>query len=239
MKTGTLGRYSRHSNKRERLVLAGLLLLCVVPVAGGLVRLGQLAGGVEVTPANARFFASPLPVVLHILAIVPYSILGALQLIPGFRRWWPRWHRMVGRILIPCGLTVALSGLWMTHFYPWPAGDGELLYWMRLVLGSAMTLSILLGIAAIRRRDFSQHGAWMLRGYAIAMGAGTQVFTHLPWMLLVGTNVAPDELYRAIMMGAGWVINILIAEWLIRRRSTRPIHTTPFKASQESLSTFA
>ncbi|MCB0092429.1 MAG: hypothetical protein KDE54_31290, partial [Caldilineaceae bacterium] len=65
-----------HKNKRERWILAGLLLLCVVPVAAGLARVGQLAGGANVTAENARFFASPLPVVLHILALIPYSILG-------------------------------------------------------------------------------------------------------------------------------------------------------------------
>ena len=216
-----------HKNKRERWILAGLLLLCVVPVAAGLARMGQLASGANVTAENARFFASPLPVVLHILALIPYSILGAFQFIPGLRRRRPRWHRAIGRILIPCGLIVALSGLWMTLFYPWPAGDGELLYLMRLMVAPAMAFSILWGAAAIRRRDFTQHGAWMLRAYAIGMGAGTQVFTHLPWLLFMGADVAPDELSRALMMGAGWLINILVAEWIIRRRLARHFPPQP------------
>jgi hypothetical protein len=65
----------------------------------------------------------------------------------------------------------------------------------------------------------------MMRGYAIGLGAGTQVFTHVPWFLLFGT---PDELTRAILMGAGWVINLVVAEWVIRRRplrTTRPFPT--------------
>jgi hypothetical protein len=45
------------------------------------------------------------------------------------------------------------------------------------------------------------------------MGAGTQVLTHLPWFLLVGQ---PKELPRALLMGAGWVINVVMAEWVIR-----------------------
>jgi hypothetical protein len=110
----------------------------------------------------------------------------------------------------------ALTGLWMAHFYPWPAGDGELVYILRLVFGSAMTVSIVLALGAIRRRDFVSHGAWMTRGYAIGMGAGTQVLTHLPWFILVGK---PGELSRAMLMGAGWVINLGVAEWVIRRRA--------------------
>jgi hypothetical protein len=106
----------------------------------------------------------------------------------------------------------------MAHFYPWPEGDGEILYLLRLVFGSAMALSIVLAVLAIRRRDFATHGAWMTRAYAIGMGAGTQVFTHLPWFILVGE---PDEFTRTILMGAGWVVNVAVAEAIIRRRSTR------------------
>jgi len=222
-------------NRNQWIILALLLVLCVVPVAGGIVRMTQLLGGGEVTPANARFFAAPIPVLLHILAIIPYSILGAFQFIPRFRRRNPKWHRVVGRILIPSGLVVALTGLWMSFFYPWPAGDGEVLFVMRLVVGALMIYSILRGVAAIQQRNFAQHGAWMLRGYALAMGAGTQVFTHLPWFLLVGGIVFPDELSRAVMMGAGWVINLLIAEWIIRRRSLRPARTKSAMRSQVEL----
>jgi uncharacterized membrane protein len=209
------------------LVSAGLIVLSVVPVAAGAVRIAGLAGGAEITLDNARFFASPLPVVLHIFSASLYAILGAFQFVPAFRRRRPGWHRTAGRILVPAGLVVALSGLWMTHFYPWPDGDGELLYGLRLVFGSAMALSIVLGVAAIRRGDIVQHGAWMLRGYAIGMGVGTQLLTHLPWLLILGP---PDELARALLMGAGWVINLAIAEWIIHKRLAYPTRTAAVAA---------
>jgi hypothetical protein len=152
---------------------------------------------------------------MHILSVSVYALLGAFQFVPSLRRRRHSWHRMAGRLLIPCGLTAALSGLWMTLFYPWPADDGVILYGLRLLFGSAMLLSILLGVAAIRRRDFLQHGDWMLRGYAIGMGAGTQVLTGLLGALLFGI---PGEFPRAMLMGATWVINLAVAEWIIRRR---------------------
>lgn len=194
-------------------VPALLVLLSLVPAAAGTARLAELAAGAEITAANARFFATPLPVTLHILAVVPYCIIGAFQFAPAFRRHNRRWHRAAGSALVVLGLVAALTGLWMTHFYPWPEGDGEILYVLRLVFGSAMAISIILGVDAIRRRDFAGHGAWMIRGYAIGMGAGTQVLTHLPYFALVGT---PDELTRAVLMAAGWVINVVIAESIIR-----------------------
>ncbi|MGE0158646.1 MAG: DUF2306 domain-containing protein [Gemmatimonadales bacterium] len=205
------------SRRSEWLVPSLLVLLSAVPAVAGTARLVELASGAEVTAANARFFAQPLPAVLHILSVLPYSMLGALQFAPAFRRGRRR-HRVVGGVLAICGLVAALSGLWMAHFYPWPAADGEALYVMRLVFGSAMAASIVLAVDAVRRRDFAAHGAWMTRAYAIGLGAGTQVFTHLPWLLLVG---APTELPRAVMMGAGWVINVLVAEWVIRGRHGR------------------
>jgi uncharacterized membrane protein len=198
------------------LVPAGLILLSFIPIAGGAFRLTQLAGG-QMTPANTRFFASPLPVVLHVFSVTIFSLLGAFQFAPGFRRRHPAWHRAAGRILIPSGLVAGLSGLWMTLFYPWPAGDGLILYGLRLLFGTLMLLSILLGVTAIQRRDFVQHGHWIMRGYAIGLGAGTQALTQMAWVLLVGKT---DELSKAMLMGAGWVINVSVAEWIIRRRST-------------------
>jgi uncharacterized membrane protein len=195
-------------------VPVGLITLSVVPALAGTARLVELARGAEITVANARFFAMPMPVVLHILAVIPFSMLGALQFAPAFRRRHPGWHRASGRVLVICGLTVALTGLWMTQFYPWPVGDGEALYLLRLLFGSAMLVSMLIAIDAVRRRRFAVHGQWMIRAYAIAMGAGTQVLTSLPWFVLVGT---PDESTRAVLMGAGWVINVIVAEWIIRR----------------------
>ncbi|MEN3362252.1 MAG: hypothetical protein V7637_6234 [Mycobacteriales bacterium] len=199
-------------------VPAALLALAFIPVVAGAARLTQLAGGAEITPDNARFFASPVPVVLHIVGISIYSILGPFQFAGAFRRRRPGWHRAAGRLLVPSGLAVALSGLWMTFAYDMPSNSG-LLTAFRLVFGSAMAASIVLGFVAIRRRDFARHRAWMIRGYAIAMGAGTQVFTHLPWLLIVGTPVGDT---KAVLMLAGWLINVAVAEWVIRTRLPAP-----------------
>ncbi len=162
------------SSRADWLVPAALIALTIVPAIGGVIRLAGLAGG-KITPENARFFAVPLPVVLHIPGALLFCILGAFQFTPGFRRRRPDWHRVAGWILVPCGLVAGLSGLWMTLFYPRVAFDSDLLDGFRLLFGSAMVLSLALGMAAILRRDIAGHRAWMIRGYAIGQGAGTQV----------------------------------------------------------------
>ncbi|MEV0378428.1 DUF2306 domain-containing protein [Nonomuraea sp. NPDC050643] len=199
------------------LVPAGLIALSAVPLLAGGLRLGELAGGADVTPANARFFAAPLPVVAHIVAVSLYTVLGAFQFAPRFRRRRPGWHRGAGRLLVVCGLATALSGIWMTLFYALPAGDEGLLSVFRLGFGSAMAVCVGLGVAAIRRQDVRRHRAWMTRAYAIGLGAGSQFVVLLGWSLFAGT---PGEQTRALLLGAAWAVNVVVAEWIIRRRGS-------------------
>jgi hypothetical protein len=62
----------------------------------------------------------------------------------------------------------------------------------------------------------------MMRAYALGLGAGTQMFTGLVMSLLV---TPPTELSRALQDGAGWAINLAVAEWLIRRTPAPPART--------------
>ena len=208
------------SGKGEWRVPAAFIVLCAIPFAAGAYRLVTLATGAEITPENTRFFGAPLPVVLHIICAVLFIVLGALQFVASFRRRNPAWHRRAGRVALVSGLVVASSALWMTQFYALPAQDGLLLYGFRLLFGSLMAVSLVLAFAAIRRRQIPRHRAWMMRAYAIGLGAGTQAVT-----LLLGEIVSgkPTVLARALLMAAAWVINLAVAEWIIRRQpSLRP-----------------
>ena len=94
----------------------------------------------------------------------------------------------------------------LKHFRSNGAGDGELLSALRLLFGSAMIVAIVLGFAAIRQRQVIPHSAWMMRGYAIGLGVGTQTLTLAVGALLLGP---PNEISRAFLMGAAWVINLI------------------------------
>ena len=156
-----------------------------------------------------------MPVVVHIVSAVGYAVLGAFQFSAGLRRRRPGWHRAAGRVLVVLGLAVALSALWLTLFYPRQPGTGVLAYLFRLAFGSGMAASIILGFTAIRRRDIARHRAWMTRAYALALGAATQVFTQGIGPAVFGTG----ELTHDLSLGAAWIINLAVAEYLIRRPS--------------------
>ena len=174
------------TKKSNWLVPFALILLSIVPMLAGAVRLFQIGNAAPVTSENLRFMSAPLPVVMHIISSVIYSMM-----------------LFYVRPQIDGALIVA-------NF------DDQNLFVIRLVVGVAMCCFIFLGLAAIQKRNIPQHRAWMIRGYALALGAGTQVFTHIPWFVF---PYLQSELTRTICMGAGWVINALIAEWVIFRKN--------------------
>ncbi len=199
--------------RREWWIPASLLALTFVPVAAGVFRVAELAAG-EANETNQRFFDLPVPVLVHVFGAVIYCVLGAFQFMPSFRRRRPRWHRWSGRVLVPAGLAAALSGLWMSVFYDLPAHDNTALMWIRLLFGSVMTAGLVLGVLAILRRDVRTHQRWMARAYAVAQGAGTQALILGPMVLFVDQ---PGGTLKATGMAAAWVINLAVAEWLVRR----------------------
>jgi len=197
-------------------VATALVALVVIPLVAGSLRLVEVAGGPQLLPTNPRIDASPAPVVVHVVAAAAFAVVGAFQFSARFRRGHRAWHRRAGRVLVVAGLLVAGSGLWMTLFYPGAPG-GDLLWTVRLVAGSAVAVSIVLGFIAIRRRDIAAHRAWMIRAYGLSVAAGTQVFTQGIGEGLFGTTQASTGL----SVSAGWVMNAVVAEWVIRRPRTR------------------
>jgi uncharacterized membrane protein len=199
-------------------VQIALVALVLIPLLAGSFRLVELWGGPAVLPPNPRVNASPVPVVVHIISALLYAVLGAFQFSSALRRRRPGWHRVVGRILVVLGLLVAFSALWMTQFYARPEYTGDLLYLFRLAFGSSMAAFIILGFTAIRRRDIARHRAWMARAYALAVAAGTQVFTQGFGEAILGTR----EVTRDLLLGSAWVVNLVVAEYIIRRQPRRP-----------------
>jgi uncharacterized membrane protein len=195
-----------------------LIALVLLPAIFGSWRLIELAGGPQLMPPDPRFTSSPLPLVVHIASALSYAVLGAFQFSASLRRRRPGWHRAAGRVLMELGMAVALSALWMTLFYPRQPGTGVLAYLFRLAFASGLAASIILGYTAIRRRDIARHRAWMTRAYALALGAGTQVFTKGIGPALFGTS----ELTLDLSLGTAWVINLAVAEYVIRRPTRRP-----------------
>lgn len=60
----------------------------------------------------------------------------------------------------------------------------------------------------------------MTRAYAVGVSAGTQFFVALPYAVLVDERSPSISAPLIGLLCAGWAINLAVAEWSLRRRST-------------------
>ncbi len=193
-------------------LVAGLVFFSALPLTFGVLRLLQLAGLSNVMPPAS---ASAIPLVSHIVGALAYMLLGATQFSPAIRRRWPAYHRLAGRLALVGAALVVVSALWLTVAYATPSFGGLVLACFRVAVASAMTLSIGLGLAAALKREIARHREWMIRAYALGIGAATQMLVLMVAEMISGG--APTELNRALLMGLAWGINLMVAEWNIRR----------------------
>jgi uncharacterized membrane protein len=189
----------------------GLALFGILP---GLARLLiALAGGDPEAAQGSDTGASRLLPIVHGASGTLFAVLGAFQFPTALRRGHRTWHRRTGRLLVPLGLMAAVSAIWLTLFYPHLHDSGALLSVFRVIFASALAASIVVAFTAIRRREIARHREWMMRAYALSLGAATQIFTLGFGQAIFGDNVTST----ALLTGAAWVINLAIAEWVIRR----------------------
>lgn len=207
--------------KSEWVILVAIFFYSFIPVVGGLIRVLELAGGPQIAPENPRASFTPTPIILHILSSSLFCVLGAFQFLPSLRRQRPAAHRAIGRMIAMAGCVSALTGLWMTHFYAFPETlQGPPLYWVRMVLGTAMVALIIWAVIAIKSRNVFQHSASMVRAYAIGQGASTQTVLGIVWIIAVGSE-AMGPLRDGLMIFA-WVVNLVGAEIFVRAKLRPP-----------------
>ena len=214
-------------SKRSWPVPAALIALVVIPVIAGALRLVQLSGGAAAMPSNPQYDASPVPVVVHIVSAIVFALVGAFQFVPRLRRRRP-WHRRAGRVVVVAGLGVALSAVWLNQFFPRAHATRDIVYPLRVAFGVALVVTLVLGFRAARRRNFPRHRAWMIRSFAIALVAGTQVLT----LGFGGVIFGQGDLAQALMIIGAWAINLAVAEWAIRHAARRRARLRPAVAGR-------
>ena len=200
------------ANRSSAWLVAGLVFFSALPLSFGVLRLMQLAGLSDVMPPAS---ASAIPLVSHIVGALAYMLLGATQFSPAIRRRWPAWHRLAGRLALVGAALVVVSALCLTFAYATPSFGGLVLAGLRVAVASAIALSIGLGLAAVRKGQIARHREWMIRAYALGIGAATQMLVLMVAEMISGG--VPTELNRALLMGLAWGINLMVAEWSIRR----------------------
>lgn len=173
--------------------------------------------------------------VAHVFTATVALVLGPLQFVPAIRARRP-WHRRIGRTYLLVGvLPAAVTAV------PVALLSGRVVTQVGLVIPAlGWLVTAALAVRAIRRGDVAAHRAWMTRNYALTFLAVTARIL-VPLVLLTGLATgmiapadAPGAAASLIPVGQvlGWVINLVVAEVLIRRArrlrtASRPARAVP------------
>jgi uncharacterized membrane protein len=157
---------------------------------------------------------------VHIAGGAIALVLGALQFWRGLRERTPRVHRWIGRVYLAGVAVGGVGGLLIAPSSP--AG-----YVGLFGFGTLAVLWLVTGwraYRAIRRRDVPSHQAWMIRNYALTY-AGVTLRVWLPLLLLAPLALGQPWEFDAAFANAYaavpflcWLPNVVVAEWLVRRR---------------------
>ncbi|GAA2090323.1 DUF2306 domain-containing protein [Kitasatospora saccharophila] len=197
-KSGTLRRAGRIS-------VATLALL----VAAVSARYFTLDPDTFLADQRAVYLAHLAPLLLHIGGGVTAISLGLLQFLPGLRARRPALHRWTGRGYVLAAAATGLGGLLIAPhgLYPPVAPLG---FTALAVLTLATTA---LGLHHARHGRIPAHRRWMLRSYALMFTA----VTFRLWLLALGPTGLPTAAVYASGAWAAWIVNLAVAERLLRR----------------------
>jgi len=191
-----------------------LITISLVPLAATTNRLLWLSdASAAPDPAMARFEGSYSILVFHIVIGCMFLILAAPQFSPELRTRYPFRHRFMGRIVMIAGIMAGLSGVWLVLAYPPGELTTPIMDIVRAVFGSILAGTIVLAFAAIRRRDFARHRAWMIRAFAVGIAGSTQALIIGLWLVFYGT-LTPES--ATVLISLGFAANVAFAEWRIR-----------------------
>ena len=197
--------------QKSRLLLGGLLVLSAIPILVTLVRVVQIPLG-DLPSESQRFAVVPVAHFAHALAGALFGLIGPVQFSNALRRRFGGVHRLLGRVFVAAGGLLVVSALRLLWAFPtvviWP------LTLTRLIVALGMGFALIWGVRAAQRGDRAQHRAWMIRAYALGMGAATQAVVMLPIAATGGALHGPMADW--IFIGT-WVFNLCLAEWIIRR----------------------
>jgi uncharacterized membrane protein len=165
-------------------------------------------------PADSqRLGAAPVWHFMHVLGGAAFGILGPIQF---GRALMPRYgllHRMVGRVFVAAGAMISLSSLGL--LWRFPDTYSVAINTGRLLFGIGLGVALAIAMQAIYKRDFTRHRNWMIRAYAIGIGATAVTMVFFPIYLITGEP--PKGLAADIAFLGAWTACVVFAEGLVRR----------------------
>lgn len=152
---------------------------------------------------------------------------GVLQLWPWLRANHPKVHRWTGRTYVVTAIPTGVAAL-VTSQFP-AAGPSQQVG--NTFLAVLFLLFTVQGFRAARQRRFKDHREWMYRSYAMAFSIVANRFWGMVMIIafvpevMTGADIGTEDPTLASAAAASawvsWVVNLLIAEWIIHRKPRR------------------
>jgi uncharacterized membrane protein len=162
---------------------------------------------------SQRLNTTPVWHFLHVLGGATFGILGPIQF---GRALMPRYgllHRIAGRVFVAAGAAISLSSLGL--LWRFPDAYSVAISSGRLLFGIGLGVALTLAMQAIHARDFTRHRNWMIRAYAIGIGATAVSMVFFPIYLITGEP--PKGLVADAAFLGAWMGCVVLAEVLVRR----------------------
>ncbi len=169
-----------------------------------------LTPGQTVHPTmQAAYAEHPWRILVHVSASLVALAVGPWQFIPALRRR-KALHRGLGFIYFLAVFVGGISGM----FTAFIAQGGMISQIGFVTLAQLWIVTAILALMAIKRGDYRSHEAWAIRSFALTFAAVTI-------RLQLGTGFAAGQRFEDfywMLSWTCWVPNLIVAEWLIRRR---------------------
>jgi uncharacterized membrane protein len=184
------------------------------------IRLSDMSRNPPGTDAfGIRYVQHPRVALVHIIPGLLFLTFGSLQFVTRLRQRHIRVHRRLGWAL---AASAAVSGVFaLAAGFTLPAFGGITTQAATVVFGGIFLFSVAKAIRHIRRKEIARHREWMIRAYALAMGAATiRIFVGL----LVAAGGVRFENAFGPSFWLGFSTNLLVAEiWISRTRVPRQV----------------
>ena len=148
---------------------------------------------------------------IHVYASMWVLFAGFTQFSKKLLRNTPRLHRTLGYIYVTDVLLITGPAGLVMGFY----ANGGLLSRIAFVsLALLWIFFFFFSLKKARQKNFKAHRNYMIRSYALTLSA----LTLRAWKYGINNSIhlPPMDVYRVVAW-LGWVGNLIIAEWIIRR----------------------
>ena len=148
---------------------------------------------------------------LHIFSSLWLLGSGLTQFSGYILRHFPYIHRFVGKVYVAIILFFSGPSALIMAYYANGGWIGQISFISLSLLWWWVTLK---SYRAIRQHHIKQHGAWMIRSYALTLSAIT--LRIMQFFIANFTDIEAETAYQIIALPS-WVFNLLIAEFIIQK----------------------